>query len=93
LDKRPIRIALIAFAILAILLATTMGMVWHTHAHTSEANCVFCHLNHQPITNALSFTPTLPDFAMVRAQAQSQESAVAPNPAFSRVPARAPPAV
>lgn len=93
LHRKPIRFTLIAFAIVAVLLATTMGMVWHTHVHTSDANCVFCHLNHQPITNALSFAPALPKFGVVRAQPQNQESIAAQNPVFSRVPARAPPAV
>ncbi|MGH9733481.1 MAG: hypothetical protein ACRD8A_02675 [Candidatus Acidiferrales bacterium] len=93
LHRKPIRFTLIAFAILAVLFATTLGMVWHTHVHTSDANCVFCHLNHQPITNALSFTPALPKFGVVRAQRQSQESVVAQTSVFFRVPARAPPAL
>lgn len=90
--RKPIRFALIAIAIVVVLLATTAGMVWHTHVHTSEANCVICHLSHQPITNALSFSPTLPIFAAVGAQPEPEEVLAAQNPLIARVPTRAPPA-
>jgi hypothetical protein len=90
-EQKSIRFALVAVAILALIFATTLGAVWHTHEHTSEASCVICHLNHQPIDNALCFDPGLPDFAPVGAQPEPQESLVAENPPLSRVPARAPP--
>lgn len=90
--RKPIRFALIAIAIVAVMLATTAGMVWHTHVHTSEANCVICHLSHQPITNALSFSPTLPNFAAVGAQPEPEEAPAAQSPLIARVPTRAPPA-
>lgn len=90
--QKIIRFALVAVAILAVMLATTAGMVWHTHVHTSEANCVICHLSHQPITNALSFSPALPIFAAVGAQPEPEEVLAAQNPLIARVPTRAPPA-
>ena len=92
LQRKPIRFALIALAILAVVFAATLGAIWHTHQHTSEATCAICHLNHQPSNNALSFHPELPDFAPVGTQPQSQETLLAQNPLIARIPARAPPA-
>jgi hypothetical protein len=91
--RKPIRFALIAVAILAVVFAATLGAVWHTHVHTSEANCPIRHLNHQPIDSALTFSPALPNFAPVGAQPEAQEVFAAQNPLMARVPARAPPAV
>jgi hypothetical protein len=90
-SQKTIRLLLVALAILAVVFATTLGAVWHTHEHTSEANCVICHLNHQPIDNVLWFDPGLPDFAPVGAQREPPESILTQNPLISRVPARAPP--
>lgn len=89
--QKTIRFALVAVAILAVMFATTLGMVCHKHVHTSEANCVICHLNHQPITNALSFSPALPSFAAVGTQPEPEEVLAAQNPLVTRDPARAPP--
>jgi hypothetical protein len=77
--------------ILGVIFATTLSAVWHTHEHTSEATCVICHLNHQPINNALSFHPELPDFAPVGTQPQAKEALLAQSPLIARIPARAPP--
>jgi hypothetical protein len=83
---------LVAVAILALVFATTVGAVWHTHKHISEANCPLCHLNHQPIDNALSFDPELPQFALLGRQPQAREPVFAQSAVIPRVPARAPPA-
>jgi Na+/phosphate symporter len=90
-NRKQIRLHLIALAILGVIFATTLSAVWHTLEHTSEATCVICHLNHQPINNALSFHPELPDFAPVGTQPQAKEALLAQSPLIARIPARAPP--
>lgn len=89
--RKSIRLVLVAVAILAVVFATTLGAVWHTHEHTSEANCAICHLNHQPIDSTLSCDCALPHFTPLGEQPEPQEVAVAQSPVISRVPARAPP--
>jgi hypothetical protein len=90
--RSSIRWALVAVAILAVVFATTVGAVWHTHKDISEASCPICHLNHQPIDNALSVEPELPEFAPVGNQPQAREPALVESAVIPRVPARAPPA-
>lgn len=41
-------------AILALLLGTTVGMVWHHHVGVSSDNCPICHLSHQAIEPAVA---------------------------------------
>lgn len=81
-----------ALAILAVMFATTAGAIWHTHVHTSEANCPICHLNHSPIDSALAAEPILPRFTPVGVQPEPQATPIAQSPVIVRVPARAPPA-
>ncbi|HKS65883.1 MAG TPA: hypothetical protein VJR26_01475 [Candidatus Acidoferrales bacterium] len=92
-SRRSIRLLLVAAAILVVVFATTLGAIWHTHERTSEASCAICHLNHQPIDNAVSCDCAIPYFVPVGEQPEPQEFAVAQTPVIARVPARAPPAV
>jgi hypothetical protein len=41
--KRTLRVV-IPIALLALLLGSTLGAVWHHHANTSSDTCVLCHL-------------------------------------------------
>ena len=42
----PTRIwrVIVSALLIALLLATTMGMVWHNHDQCSAGNCTLCHL-------------------------------------------------
>jgi len=78
-------------ALLALLLvAMTLGSVWHHHAGSSDATCPICHLNHQPIERPLAIDRT-PALALVGPTDQPQDTGLAPSPIVPRVPARAPP--
>jgi len=81
----------VALAILAVMFATTAGAIWHTHVHTSEANCPICHLNHSPIDSGVAAEPVLPRFALIGFRPEPQEVPIAQSPVILRVPARAPP--
>jgi hypothetical protein len=39
-------------ALLALILGTTFGVVWHHHANSSPDNCPICHLSHQVLEPA-----------------------------------------
>jgi hypothetical protein len=39
-------------ALLALILGTTFGVVWHHHATSSPDNCPICHLSHQALEPA-----------------------------------------
>ncbi len=81
----------IPIAILALLIGTTLGEVWHRHVNTSAETCPICHLSHQALEPALPsirgeiLTPEGP--ALEPLQIVSIPRLVTP-----RVPARAPPA-
>ncbi len=81
----------VPIALLALLMCTTLGMVWHHHVNTTPDNCPICHLSH------LVVEPSVPGV---------QVSALPPtgiglepldihsnvNSAPKIIPARAPPA-
>jgi hypothetical protein len=78
-------------ALLALLLvAMTLGSVWHHHTGSSEATCQICHLNHQPIERPLASDRT-PVLALIGHAQELQDTGLAPSPVIPRVPARAPP--
>jgi hypothetical protein len=80
---------IVGLAIFAAVFATTLGVVWHSHEHTSEANCAICHLNHQHVNNSLSIDPAALHFVGTRPD--PPEPGLVQSPLIVRVPARAPP--
>lgn len=80
----------IPIAILALVIGTTLGEVWHRHVNTSPENCPICHLSHQAPEPAV---------ATVRAEIlvpegpalESPKIAWLPRLAVRQLPARAPP--
>ena len=90
-SQRTIWRLVLPVALLALLMGTTIGVVWHHHATTSPDNCPICHLSHQAIEPAPANArvsiliptgpaPELPPFRFILQ-----------GPA-RHVPARAPPA-
>lgn len=41
-------------ALLALLLGTTAGVVWHHHAGLTSDNCPICHMSHQTVAPAVA---------------------------------------
>jgi hypothetical protein len=39
----------VPIALLALLMCTTLGMVWHNHVNTTPDNCPMCHLSHMAV--------------------------------------------
>jgi len=90
-DRRSLRYLAVPVILVALLVAaTTMGIVWHNHANSSESNCPICHLNHQPIGQPLESNQA-PVLAPLGPQDEPREPEFSPALVTSRVPARAPP--
>src|SRR3984957_18990008 len=89
-QKRIWRMVL-PIALLALVIGTTLGGVWHRHAISSPDACPICHLSHQAIEPTPASTclyilvPTGP-------APESQHYSFIVSPAAAHVPARAPPA-
>jgi hypothetical protein len=90
-DRTPAWRLVIPIAILALLIGTTLGEVWHRHVNTSPETCPICHLSHQAVEPAAAsvrvemLVPEGPGPEPL--QTASLSRLVAP-----RLPARAPPA-
>jgi hypothetical protein len=90
--RTPTKYLAIAVTLIALLMiATTLGSVFHYHANSSENNCPICHLNHQPVVVALA-NDRAPALAPVGSGPEPKDNGIVPNRVTSRVPARAPPA-
>ena len=87
---RTIRRLAVPVALLALLVLTTVGCVWHHHASSADTNCSICHLNHQVIERPLAVDRT-PALALLGAHPDPFEPEFVSGPAVSRIPARAPP--
>src|ERR1700760_1294824 len=78
-------------ALLALLIGTTLGFVWHHHATSSADNCSICHLSHQAIEPA----PVSARVFVLLPTGTAPETKALSFPvrnAARNVPARAPPA-
>lgn len=90
-DRKRLWRLVFPIALLALVIGTTFGMVWHDHAGSSPDTCPICHLNHQAIE---------PSVASIRVQAlvptgtdpEPQEISFVTSSSSRRIPARAPPA-
>jgi hypothetical protein len=90
-SAKPIRCLVVPVALLALLLvAMTLGSVWHHHDGSSDATCQICHLSHQPIERPLA-NDRAPVLALLGTAQEPQDTGLAPTPIVPRVPARAPP--
>jgi hypothetical protein len=90
-DQKRIWRLVLPIAILALLLGTTLGVVWHHHAGDSSDNCSICHLSHQVIEPAVAgvrvSTPVPAGFGP-----EVQPIHVPPASVSRDIPARGPPA-
>jgi hypothetical protein len=91
--RKLIRYLLVPLALIGLLvMATTLGNVWHRHNSNSEHACSICHLNHQPFERPVA-GHRQPVFALIYPSSEITEPAPVADPEFHRIPARAPPAV
>jgi hypothetical protein len=90
-EQKRIWRTVLPIALLALVMGTTLGGVWHRHAISSPDACPICHLSHQAIeatpANARVYilAPTGPG-------PEPQHYRFILSPAAAHVPARAPPA-
>ena len=81
----------IPIALLALVIGTTLGAVWHRHLNASPETCPICHLSHQAVEPAV---PTVRAEILVPEgpAPEPQEVASLSRLVVPRLPARAPPA-
>jgi len=90
-DQKQIWRLVLPIALLALVIGTTFGEVWHRHINSSAETCPICHLSHQAIeppvasAGAHILFPTGPG-------PEPQHYSFTPSPAARHIPARAPPA-
>ena len=88
-QKRIWRLVL-PMAVLALVLGTTLGMVWHHHAaSSSDSSCPICHISHQAIdtpTATVSLAAPVPTGAGPEPQYLTSPSASSPRLIAARGP-------
>jgi hypothetical protein len=89
-NRRSVWRLVIPIAILALLIGTTLGEVWHHHVNTSPENCPICHLSHQAAEPAVA-TARVELLVPESEGPDPQPNTFVPLLAAPRVPARAPP--
>lgn len=87
---RTIRTLVVPVALLALLVLTTFGCVWHHHATSADTNCSICHLNHQAMERPIA-VDRAPALALLGTHPDPLEPEFVSGPAVPRIPARAPP--
>jgi hypothetical protein len=81
----------IPITVLALVIGTTLGEVWHRHLNTSAENCPICHLSHQAPEPAV--TTVRAEILVPEGRAlELPEVASIPRLVVPQVPSRAPPA-
>jgi len=90
--RRTIDTGITVVALAALLVAVTLGAVYHHHTASSEANCPICHVTHQPVDQPLSAARS-PLLFEVGVQEPSLGPTFIPAAHLLRLPARAPPAL
>ncbi|HEV2709628.1 MAG TPA: hypothetical protein VGU67_05425 [Edaphobacter sp.] len=82
---------IVPIALLALLMCTTLGTVWHHHVTTSPDTCPICHLSHLAIEPSVASVPvSVP--APTGMELEPQHISFTRNSSPRHIPARAPPA-
>ena len=90
-DQKQIWRVVFPIALLALVIGTTLGEVWHHHANSLPDTCPICQLSHQAIETPLAtarvyiLVPTGPG-------PEPQHYNFTPSPAARHIPVRGPPA-
>jgi len=88
--KRAWRVVALV-AILAVVIGTTAGELWHRHVNCSPETCPICHLSHQVVELPVAAASTQILVPAGR-QTESPRPTVTARFVVSHLPARAPPA-
>lgn len=88
--KRICRLVL-PIALLALLIGTTCGEVWHQHINSSPETCPICHFSHQAV-EAPSTTAQIVHLVPSGPGPEAPRYSLIRIPTIPRIPARAPPA-
>jgi hypothetical protein len=90
-DQKRICRLVLPIAILALVIGTTFGEVWHRHISSSPETCPICHMSNLAVELPLS---NVRPFLLVPAvyRLEPQRFSFHSRPAILRIPARAPPA-
>lgn len=80
----------VPIALLALLMCTTLGLVWHHHVNTAPDNCPMCHLSHLVIEPSVSgiHVSMLP---RTNIRFDTLNLSFTPDSSPQDIPARAPP--
>jgi hypothetical protein len=90
-NRRSIWRLTVSIAILALVIGTTLGEVWHRHVNTTPENCPICHLSHQAVEPAVA-SARVEKLVPEGPGPEPLMAAVLPRVVGHHVPARAPPA-
>ena len=90
-DQRRIWSLVLPIAILALLLGTTAGMVWHHHMGAAPDNCPICHLSHQAIEPTIA-NVRVATLVPVGSGPEPQAVRLTPDSVPRDIPPRGPPA-
>ena len=90
-DRKQIWRLVFPIALLALVIGSTLGGIWHHHANAPADTCPICHLSHQ----AIAPPPTIIGVGIPAPRGpgpEPQRDNFTPTPTARRLPARAPPA-
>jgi hypothetical protein len=73
--------------LIVLVMATTLGMVWHDHGHCASAQCTLCHLAVDQPKAACGAC----NLVLARAEAAAQSTRLISRLVARQIPARAPP--
>jgi hypothetical protein len=81
----------VPIALLALLMCTTLGVVWHHHVTASPDTCPICHLDHLAIEPSVA-SVHVDLLVPTGIELEPQNISFTPNSSSRHIPARAPPA-
>ena len=86
-DSTRICRVLVSVLLIVLVLATTMGMVWHHHDQCSAGNCTLCHMIIAPPVTAVGAIDVVPATAVCAVR----ENGLVSQCRVNEKPPRAPP--
>lgn len=82
---------IVPVVVLALVIGTTLGEMWHRHVNTSSETCPICHLSHQAAEPAEA-NVCAEILVLTGPGPEPREATLVSHLVVSQVPARAPPA-
>lgn len=90
-EQKKIWRVVVPIALLALLMCTTLGVVWHQHVNTAPDNCPMCHLSHLVVESSIPgiYVSMLPPTGI---GLEPLNLSFTPDSSSQDIPVRAPPA-